>query len=255
MLSLGALNALDGVRHGFFTRAGGVSGGLYASMNCGYGSSDDPEAVRENRARAAARLDVAPEGLVTVHQVHGTDVAVAERPWAPTDAPRADALVTDRPGVALGVLSADCVPILLADAQARVIGAAHAGWKGAKAGVAEATVRAMTRLGADPGRIAAAIGPHIAQRSYEVGDDYRAAFVADEPGTADLFAPGRREGKWLFDLGTLVERRLAAAGVRTVHRGPWDTVAEEERFFSYRRATLRGEPDYGRGLSAIALEG
>ena len=253
-ITIGRLNALEGVRHGFFSRKGGVSGGIYASNNCGFGSKDDPDAVTENRARAAARLDVAPDCLVTLHQIHSATAIAVETPWKRGESPRADGMVTRTPGVALGVLSADCVPILLADAEARVVGAAHAGWRGALAGVVEATVAAMAALGAAPARIAAGIGPAIAQRSYEVGPEFPAPFLAQAPGNAAFFAPAATAGKWLFDLKGYVAQRLDAAGVRHAGTLPYDTCAEEKLFFSYRRAVKRGEGDYGRLLSAIALE-
>lgn len=252
MITLGALNDLNGIRHGFFTRDGGVSGGIYASLNCGYGSGDADENVTANRARAMARLELAPERLVTLRQVHSARVITATRPWTPQEAPEADALVTTVPELALGILTADCVPVLFADAKAGVIGAAHAGWKGTQAGVIAATVQAMVALGAKAGRMVAAIGPCIAYRSYEVGPEFPAHF-SGTPGDADFFAPARRAGHFLFDLSGLVERRIGEAGIPLIQRCPNDTLVEEDRFFSYRRATLRGEPAYGRGLSVIVL--
>lgn len=253
MITLGALNDISGIRHGFFTREGGVSSGLYSSLNCGFGSGDAAEAVAENRRRAMARLDLPATVLTTVYQVHSPDVAVVDEPWSPAEAPKADALVTNRPGIALGILTADCVPVLFCDPKAAVIGAAHAGWKGAIGGVIEATVTAMARLGAEPDRIVAAIGPHIGRRSYEVGADFHARFLADADSNEGFFAPSSRPGHFLFDLGGYVEMRLGLAGVGLLQRAPNDTVREQDRFFSYRRSVLRGEPDYGRGLSAIAL--
>ena len=250
MITLGALDELSGIRHGFFTRIGGVSDGLYGSLNCGYGSGDEAARVTENRARVAGRLAVEPERLVTLYQVHSPTVVAVGRPWATGEAPEADAMVTDRPGLALGILTADCVPVLFADAEAGVVGAAHAGWKGACAGVVAATVAAMTRLGARPERMAAAIGPCIAQSSYEVGPEFPGRFT---PADAGFFVPAPRPGHFLFDLAGLVEGRLAACGIPAVRRCPNDTAAEEEHFFSYRRATLRGEPVYGRGISVIVL--
>ena len=253
MITLDAFDGLDGVRHGFFTRNGGVSDGLYASLNCGYGSGDDPVAVTENRARIAARVGVSPERLVTVYQIHSPMVVTVERPWTPDQAPEADAMVTRQPDLALGILTADCVPVLLADAEAGVIGAAHAGWKGARGGVLAATVEAMTALGAAPARIVAGIGPCIAQRSYEVGPDFPVQFTATIPSDGDFFLPSPRPGHFMFDLSGLVERRLTALGVARVERCANDTRSEEDRFFSYRRSTLNHEPVYGRGLSVIAL--
>ncbi|QJE73436.1 peptidoglycan editing factor PgeF [Aerophototrophica crusticola] len=253
MITLGALNDIPAIRHGFFTREGGVSSGLYDSLNCGFGSGDTPEAVAENRARAMRFLDLQPEGLVTVYQVHSPTVVTVDKPFAPKDAPKADAMVTRLPRVALGILTADCAPVLFCDPQAEVIGAAHAGWKGAMGGVVEATVSAMEALGAKADRIVAAVGPHIAHRSYEVGAEFRDRFLAEAPANDYHFVPARRAGHYLFDLGGYVEQRLANAGVQFVHHSPHDTLAESDRFFSYRRATLNGEKDYGRGLSAIAL--
>jgi len=253
MITLGVLNDAPGIRHGFFTRQGGVSTGLFASLNCGYGSADATENVARNRAIATARLDLPPDRLVTCHQVHSAEVVTVERVWRREDAPRADALVTSLPGIALGILAADCAPILLADAEASVIGAAHGGWRGALSGVVDATVAAMTVLGAVRSRIRGAIGPCIAQRSYEVGPEFPSAFLAQDAANAGFFAPSRRERHFMFDLGGYIERRLHGLGVGEVQRAPHDTVAEEDRFFSYRRACHRGEGDYGRGLAAIAI--
>lgn len=254
MITLGALNDITHIRHAFFTRTGGVSTGLYASLNCGLGSNDDPEAVRENRARAAARMEVPASHLVTCHQIHSPTCVVVEQPWTTDAMPRADAMVSRQPGIALGILTADCAPVLFADSKARVIGAAHSGWKGARAGVLEATVARMVELGAKPGRIVACIGPCIAQRSYEVGPEFPAPFHEEDERNRDYFAPARKPGHFLFDLAAYVTRRLGDAGVTVIQRCPNDTVAEEDRFFSYRRSCLRGEPDYGRGLSAIVLQ-
>ncbi|MCC7049061.1 MAG: peptidoglycan editing factor PgeF [Alphaproteobacteria bacterium] len=255
MITLGILNDLEGVRHAFFTRNGGASEGLYASNNCGFGSGDLAACVAENRRRSMARLDLPAEALVTVHQVHGREVATVERPWPHAEAPKADAMVTNRPGVALGILGADCAPVLFVDPEARVIGAAHAGWRGALAGVTDATVAAMTKLGALPKRIYAVIGPCIAQRSYEVGPEFPRPFLAESPANADFFAPSARAGHLMFDLVGYLGRRLGTLDLHFVSGVPYDTCREEDRFFSYRRATLRGEKDYGRNLSAIALEG
>jgi polyphenol oxidase len=255
LISLAALNDAAGIRHAFFTREGGVSAGLYSSLNCGFGSGDAAEKVAENRARAMAALDLVPDRLVTCHQVHSPDVVTVAAPWRREDNPRADALVTNCRGIALGILTADCVPVLFADADAGVIGAAHAGWKGALGGVVAATVAAMARLGAAPGRMRAAVGPCIAQRSYEVGPEFPARFLAEDADNGDFFAPARRAGHFMFDIAGYVERRLIAAGIGAIQRAPCDTVAEETRFFSYRRACLKGEKDFGNGLSAIVLEG
>jgi YfiH family protein len=254
MITLSALNELTRVRHAFFTREGGVSRGPYASLNCGPGSEDDPAAVAENRARCMAMLDLPPEALVTVHQSHTPEVMVVEQPWPADRRPVADAMVTARPGLALGILTADCAPVLLADGQAGVIAAAHAGWKGALGGVLRNTVAAMLKLGARKDCIVAAIGPCIGQRSYEVGPEFPKPFLAEDEGNADYFAPAQRPGHYLFDLPGYAARRLAQLGVVEVTRVPADTCRDESRFFSYRRGTLRGEPDYGRQLSAIVLE-
>ena len=254
MITLGALDDTPAIRHGFMTRAGGVSTGIYGSLNCGLGSNDDPANVAENRRRCAARFDLGAERLVTLYQVHSPDVVTVERPWLRGEGqPRADAMVTATPGIALGILTADCVPVLLADVAAKVIGAAHAGWKGAKGGVVDATVAAMVALGARPEHIVAGIGPCIAQRSYEVGPEFPDRFLAEDEANADFFVPAQRAGHSMFDIGGYVARRLARSGVGTVQRCSNDTVTEEDSFFSYRRATLRGENDYGRGISVIML--
>jgi YfiH family protein len=246
------LAAIQGVAHNFFTRQGGVSTGIYASLNCGLGSNDDPQHVSENRARAAGALGVDPCKLVTAYQVHGNGVAEVDMPWAPGHGPRVDAMVTKRRGVALGILTADCTPVLLTDPSAGVIGAAHAGWKGAKAGVVGTVVDAMIRLGATPANIAAAVGPTIGQRSYEVGEAFRAAFLADDPEAETFFTtpPG---GRPHFDLPGFVVRQLQRLGLAAVGQIDADTCADPERFFSYRRSCHAAEPDYGRQLSAIAL--
>lgn len=253
--TLAPLDRQDGVRHGFFTRVGGVSTGIYGGLNVGLGSDDDRAAVLENRRRCAAWLGLPPDRLITAHQVHSPDVVTVTTPHRPEDAPRADALVTDRPGIALGILTADCVPVLFSDAAAGVIGAAHAGWKGAYTGVLEATIAAMAALGADPARMVAGIGPHIAQRSYEVGPEFLDRFLAQSPDNAAYFIPSSRPGHHQFAVGDYVAARLAAAGVATIARVPDDTVAQEDLFFSYRRATLRREADYGRQISVIVRPG
>lgn len=253
-LTLQTLGSREGIAHGFFTRAGGVSEGLYASLNCGPGSNDDPAAVEENRRRAMAALSLPAEALATLHQYHSAEAVAVEAPWG-AERPKADAMVTGRPGIALGILTADCVPVLLADAQARVIGAAHAGWKGAFSGVVEAALEGMVRLGASRASITAGVGPAIEQRSYEVGPEFPERFIGQDPGNERFFMDSPREGHFLFDLKGYVAQRLAAAGVTQVEISPADTRGEPERFFSYRRATLAGEPDYGRGLSVITLEG
>jgi YfiH family protein len=254
MLRASALNT-PSVAHGFFTREGGVSTGVYASLNCGPGSDDLPQHVGENRRLAMEKLGMPEAALCTVHQVHGDDVVFVTKPWGAGNRPRADGMVTRAPGVVLGVLAADCAPVLFADPVARVVGACHSGWQGAFKGVVQATVQAMVRLGARPALIRAAVGPCIAQPSYEVGAEFRARFVLKDDGFQRFFRPSTREGHFLFDLPGFVESRLREAGVGTVERLNRDTYAEPETFFSYRRMTHRGEPDYGRQLSAIALVG
>lgn len=253
MLTVGTLERVSGVRHAFFTRVGGVSGGIYASHNCGYGSADDPANVRRNRAAAMARLGLPPEALVTPYQAHGTEVAVVEDASAFDPSAPVDGLVTRRPNVALGILTADCAPVLFVDAVAGVVGASHAGWRGALAGVIEATVAAMCRLGAHNHDIVAAVGPCIGGDSYEVGPEFPGPFLAEDPDSADHFAPGGPDGHFVFDLSGYVAGRLDRLGLRAIDRLACDTAADEARFFSYRRARLRGEPDYGRQLSAIAV--
>ncbi len=242
---------LTGVRHGFFTRRGGASSGIYAGLNCGPGSNDQREAVAMNRARVAAALDVAPARLLSLHQVHSTEVVVAgDEGWA--ERPRADAAVTDRPGVALGILTADCAPVLFHDPEAAVVGAAHAGWRGAIDGVVEATLEAMEGLGASVPRIRAAVGPTISQRAYEVGPEFLDRFLAEEAGYERFFVPGAGD-RLLFDLPGFVLARLRVAGVAEAGWIGACTHGDPERFFSYRRSTQAGEPDYGRLISAIRL--
>ncbi len=242
---------LAGLPHGFLGRAGGVSQGLVAGLNVGLGSGDDPALIAENRRRAAAA--VAPNArLVTVYQVHGAECVTVSEPWPDEARPHADALVTDRPGLLLGILTADCAPVLLADQEAGVIGAAHAGWKGAFGGVTDATVAAMERLGARRERIAAAVGPCIAAASYEVDEGFHARFVAQDAANARFFAAGAPE-HWQFDLEGYVAHRLRSAGVAQVDPLALDTYADPQRFFSFRRATHRQEPSYGRQIALIAL--
>lgn len=243
--------ALSGLPHGFLGRRGGVSGGVVAGLNVGLGADDDPAAVAENRRRVIAA--VAPDArLVTVYQVHSPRCVAVTEPWPDDRRPEADALVTDRPGLLLGVVTADCAPVLFADRVAGVIGAAHAGWKGALGGVTDATIAAMEALGAKAERIIAAIGPCIAQASYEVDEAFRARFVAAESANAAHFGPGR-PGHCQFDLEGYVAQRLAAGGIAAIERMATDTCSQEARFFSFRRATQRGEAAYGRQISVIAL--
>jgi hypothetical protein len=247
------LATLAGIRHGFFTRAGGVSGGVYASLNAGVGSNDAPESVAENRARMAAALGVAPDRFLTCYQIHSPDVVVAVEPWAAQERPRADAIVTAAPGLAIGISTADCGPVLFADAQARVIGAAHAGWRGALAGVTDETIAAMERLGAARARIVAALGPMIRQPNYEVGAELRDRFIAADPANGRFFRAADRDKHFMFSLAGYIVARLAAAGIGTIEDLDACTYADEAKFFSYRRMTHRGEADYGRHVNAIVL--
>ncbi|WP_166038419.1 peptidoglycan editing factor PgeF [Sphingosinicella sp. YJ22] len=242
---------LDGVPHGFLGRRGGVSEGMCWGLNVGHGSGDDPALIAENRRRAVEA--VAPGArLATVYQVHSSDAVIVGEPWGDDERPRADALVTDRPGVALGILTADCTPVLLADREAGVVGAAHAGWKGAFGGVLASTVEAMETLGAQRGRIVAAVGPTIGRKSYEVDADFFQRFLAADDDN-DLFFTDGRAGHYRFDLEGYVLARLAAAGVKRIEALGLDTYSDEDRFYSYRRATHRGESNYGRQISIIAV--
>ncbi|MEA3063735.1 MAG: purine-nucleoside/S-methyl-5-thioadenosine phosphorylase / adenosine deaminase [Sphingomonadales bacterium] len=243
--------ALDGVRHGFLGRNGGVSRGVCEGLNVGWGSRDERSAIAENRRRAVE--SVAPgAALLTVYQVHSAEALYAAGPWPDETRPKADAMVTDRPGLLLGILTADCAPVLLADREAGVIAAAHAGWKGALGGVVEATVAEMERRGAQRSRIAAAVGPCIARKSYEVDDPVLSRFVAID-GDYERFFHFCAEGRYQLDLEGFVLSRLAAAGLTRIEALGEDTYSQPDRFFSYRRATHRGEPDYGRQISLIAL--
>mgnify|MGYP002527101749 CR=1 FL=1 len=254
MIKAQAMDAAPGVRHGFFTRQGGVSQGIYDSLNGGYGSSDDDLAVTENRCRAVELLGLGDAPLCTVYQCHGVDCITVTAPWSRQGSPKADAMVTDLRGIVLGVLTADCVPVFFADPEASVIGVAHAGWKGALGGVVEAVVNAMTRLGATPGNIVAAIGPCIGQKSYEVGAEFRAEFCAADRANEAYFMPASRAGYHMFDIAGYVAGHLERLGLGTVETLAFDTYADEERFFSYRRACHNSESDYGRLLSLVALE-
>jgi hypothetical protein len=254
MLTSDSLSTLPGIRHGFFTREGGVSEGLYASLNCGLASGDDLDCVAENRTRALAHLGLAADRLATVFQVHSNRAALAEAPWPAEERPKVDALVTKTTGLAIGILTADCVPVLFADRKAGVVAAAHAGWRGALDGVLEATLAAMQRLGAREESTLAAVGPAIEQPSYEVGPEFPAPFLEQDPANGDFFQAAPRDGHFLFDLKGYIARRLARAGIAQVESLTADTCGDPTRFFSYRRACLHGEPAYGRLLSAISLE-
>ncbi|MBO4226891.1 peptidoglycan editing factor PgeF [Bradyrhizobium neotropicale] len=247
------LSAIPGLRHAFFSREGGVSEGIYAGLNGGIGSNDAADNVTENRRRMAERLGVGPDRLLTLYQVHSPNVVVATTPWASDARPKADAIVTRTVNLAIGVTAADCGPILFVDPNARVIGAAHAGWKGALTGVLESTVEAMEKLGADRSGIVTAIGPLIRQHSYEVGPEFVARFLEADADNALFFLPGEREGHAMFDLGGYIRMRLENAGILMIDDIGIDTYSDE-RFYSYRRSVHRKEGDYGRHVHAIALE-
>jgi YfiH family protein len=244
---------LDGTTHAFFTRQGGVSQGVYASLNGGVGSRDDHAAVTENRARMARALGVAPGRFLVPYQVHSAEALAVSAPWSESERPRCDGLVTATPGLALGVTGADCGILLFADRSAGIIGAAHSGWKGALTGMVEALVAAMEALGARRANISAALGPTIAQQSYEVGPEFFARFEAEDASFAKFFAPSGKPGHFLFDLPGFIEMRAGRAGIGAFENLRLDTYADEARFYSYRRTTHRGEPDYGRLVAAIAL--
>ncbi|SER73052.1 conserved hypothetical protein [Tranquillimonas rosea] len=243
-------DTLAPLRHGFFGRRGGASSGVFAGLNCGHGSSDQSEAVTINRRRVADVMEVAPDALLTVHQVHSADVVVLDDP--PETAPRADGLVTTTPGLALGVLTADCQPVLFADPEAGVVGAAHAGWKGALAGILDATIDAMVDAGARREAIRAVIGPTISQRAYEVGPDFFEDFIAEDPDSARFFAQGDGD-RMLFDLPGFGLYRLRAAGIAEAEWTRHCTYSDADRFYSYRRSTHLREADYGRMIAAIRL--
>lgn len=247
------LSGLDGVAHGFFGRRGGVSKGIFASLNCGFGSNDDAAAVLENRTRVATWLGTHEPRLLTAYQVHSAEAVNVIAPWERGDAPKADGMATKVHGIALGVLAADCAPVLFADASAGVVGSAHAGWKGALGGVVESVVDLMETLGAKRARIRAAIGPCISQASYEVGPEFQTRFVDHAGENAGYFVPSTRADHWQFDLPGYVRARVAAAGVE-VHAVGACTYEDEKGLFSFRRATHRVEPEYGRNLSAIMLK-
>ncbi|MEI8145909.1 MAG: peptidoglycan editing factor PgeF [Alphaproteobacteria bacterium] len=246
------LDTLPGIRHAFFTRAGGVSEGIYGSLNAGLGSNDAPENVRENRRRMAAALGVGENALISCFQIHSKEVVVATTPHESGDRPRADGVVTVVPGIACGAASADCGPVLFADLVARVVGSAHAGWKGALDGILEATIAKMEALGASRDNIHAAIGPLIRQPSYEVSTGFVDTFAARDPAYARFFKDGKPGHAW-FDLPGFIGHRLAAAGLSHIDDLGLDTYPDPERFFSFRRTTHRGEPDYGRHIAAITL--
>jgi polyphenol oxidase len=248
-----ALSEIPWVRHGFFTRVGGVSRGIYAGANCGWGSNDDIAHVRANRGKVAAELGIPGDSLVTLNQYHSAVAVTVDAPWTREDMPRGDALVTARPGIGIGALAADCAPILLASKKDRIVAAVHAGWKGAVGGVLEAAIAEMAAHGAKVSGLAAAVGPCIGPESYEVSEGFDAPFLLQDAGNARFFRAAAKKGHLFFDLPGYVAHRLKAAGVETVYETRTDTLPDEETFFSYRRACLRGEKDYGRQISAIAI--
>ena len=247
------LSAVPGLRHAFFSRDGGISEGIYTGLNGGLGSNDNPAHVAENRRRMAEQIGVLPSHFLSVHQIHSPDAVIATGPWDTAARPKADAMVTRTTGLAIGVTAADCGPVLFADPKARVIGAAHAGWKGALPGVVESTVNAMEKLGAERANIVAAIGPLIRQPSYEVGHEFVERFVNADAESSLYFLPAAREGHAMFDLAGFIRKRLEDAGVLVVDDTGIDTYSDE-RFFSYRRSVHRKEADYGRHVHAIVLD-
>ncbi len=253
MITASKLQSCPTIRHGFFTRRDGVSSGVFAGLNCGYGSGDEARNIDQNRAIAMAKLGLKRQDLNTIYQVHSPDVVVADGPWLRHERPRADGIVTNRSGLAIGVMSADCTPVLFADHRARIIGAAHAGWKGALHGVLSNTINKMEELGGDRRHITAAVGPCIHQPSYEVGLEFRTTFVNENKDFAGYFLPSETPDHYLFDLPKFVVDRLEALGLGSVESVSVDTYANEDQFYSYRRTTHRKEADYGRGLSAIVI--
>jgi YfiH family protein len=247
------LDDIKWVSHGFFTRRGGASGGIYDSLNCAYGSQDAPDAVAANREKVAESLDLKPENIVSVYQIHSNKVVTVNEPWPREKAPQADALITDKRGIGLGILTADCAPILFASKKKKVVAAAHAGWKGALTGIVEETVRNFSHFGVAPGDIAAAIGPCIGPESYEVKDDFKKPFMEQDAANEKFFRAGARAGHLIFDLPGYIADRLRKIGVGQVIDTRQDTLPNEAAFFSYRRTTLRGEKDYGRQMSVIAI--
>lgn len=248
-----ALSQISAINHGFFTRRGGTSNNAYDSLNCGYGSDDDRENVTNNRARVATELGVTPENLVTGYQVHSPDVAIVSSPFSDDNRPKVDALVTKIPGLAVAVLTADCGPLLFADHKNRIVAAAHAGWKGAVGGVIENTLSQMENLGAERANITAILGPTISRSNYEVDDAFKARFTSISPDYESFFSKGQREGHCQFDLPSFIMAKLNSEGVANAINLDRCTYAEPDEFFSYRRATHKNEPDYGRQITAIAV--
>lgn len=253
MIQAGLLNEIAGVTHGFFTREGGTSQGLFSSLNCGFGSGDDLEIVARNRALVAGSMGVEPDRLLTLYQEHSPRVITVSETWRRESAPLADAMVTKERGIALGALTADCAPVIFADGRARIVGIAHAGWKGALNGVTDATIRAMEKLGADRAAIVAAIGPAISGAVYEVGPEFHGRFLEADPANEAFFRPAPEPQHWLFDLPNYLLARLRRSGIGRAEDLALCTYADEQRFFSYRRATHRNESHYGRLISAVAI--
>jgi YfiH family protein len=253
MIQAGLLNEIAGVAHGFFTREGGTSAGLFSSLNCGFGSGDDVDTVARNRALVAGSIGVEPDRLLTLYQEHSPRVIIVSKPWRRESAPLADAMVTNEPGIALGALTADCAPVIFADGRARIIAIAHAGWKGALNGVTDTTIRAMEELGADRASIIAAIGPAISGVVYEVGPEFHSRFLEADPANEAFFRSGAKPQHWLFDLPSYLLARLRRSGIGRAEDLALCTYRDERRFFSYRRATHREESHYGRLISAVAI--
>ncbi len=254
MITSSLLKDFKSIRHGFYTRQGGHSTGVFASLNCGYGSGDDKDIVQKNRASAMEHIEFDEHDLVTVYQTHSAKVATVTEAWRYDDAPHVDAMVTNQPGIALGILTADCAPVLLADAVNQVIGAAHAGWRGAKSGILKQTIKAMEKIGAEASNIAGAVGPCIRQDSYEVRDVFRSAFIEDDHKNESYFVPSSREDHYQFDLPGYIEDQLTALSISQVDILPFDTYSDEDLFFSFRRTTHQEKEQYGRALSAIGLK-
>ncbi len=253
MITIDELSDNPAIRHGFFTREGGVSEGLYGSLNCGYGSGDQADNVTENRNRVVRELGVPEAKLLTCYQEHTATAIVVEKPWSSENAPIADGLATKTPGLALGILTADCAPVLFADDKAGVIGAAHGGWQGALSGILEATLERMVELGADIANVKSAVGPCITQDSYEVGPEFFERFCVASAGNADHFKPSSKDGHHMFDLAGYISARLGQVGIAEIAQTGYDTCQDEHLFYSYRRSVLQGEKDYGREISVIAL--
>ncbi len=254
MITASKLDAHVKLKHGFFTRLGGVSSGVYKGLNCGYGSGDDVSNIDQNRAIAMGKFGISSDNLNTIYQVHSADVVVTQTAWSLDDRPKADAIVTDNPGLAIGILTADCTPVLFADPKAGVIGAAHAGWKGALGGVLSKTVDKMERLGADRTQIVAAVGPCIHQVSYEVGPEFVDQFLTKDTQNSQFFMPSSQDNRHLFDLLGFILNKLSVLGLSVVQSVSEDTYLDETKFYSYRRSTHAKEVDYGRCLSAIILK-